>query len=393
MSITIGQFNESFPPILDGVANVVVNYARCLNKDDATCCVVTPKHPDAVDNFDFEVHRFASIKVPTRNEYRVGMPQMSTSFWMSLKKIPFDIVHAHCPFSSGLAARSIARKRDIPLVATFHSKFKDDFKAAIKSDKIVENILLKIAGFYESADEVWTVNEASIETLREYGYRGKVHIVENGCDIEPQFRTQEILDEVNKKYSLKSDEPLFMYIGQHIWQKNLKLVIEALGQLKAQGERFHMLFVGDGAKRHDMEQMVKDLNMEDCVTFAGRIHDRNAIAKIYLRSAAMLFPSMYDTSSLVPREAAACGCPTVFVKGASTSQGITDSNGFLIENNAKSLADVVRFIIHNPQNAQKVGETARQTIYRSWEDAVQVAYERYLYLIDLKKARLARRAE
>ena len=184
-----------------------------------------------------------------------------------------------------------------------------------------------------------------------------------------------------------------MYIGQHIWQKNLKLVIEALGQLKAQGERFHMLFVGDGAKRHDMEQMVKDLNMEDCVTFAGRIHDRNAIAKIYLRSAAMLFPSMYDTSSLVPREAAACGCPTVFVKGASTSQGITDSNGFLIENNAKSLADVVRFIIHNPQNAQKVGETARQTIYRSWEDAVQVAYERYLYLIDLKKARLARRAE
>ena len=117
MNLTIGQFNESFPPIVDGVANVVLNYARCLNNDQNTCCVVTPKHPDAVDDYGFDVHRFGSIKVPTRNEYRVGMPQMSTSFWMGLKKIPFDIVHAHCPFSSGLAARSIARKRDIPFVA------------------------------------------------------------------------------------------------------------------------------------------------------------------------------------------------------------------------------------------------------------------------------------
>jgi glycosyltransferase involved in cell wall biosynthesis len=154
-----------------------------------------------------------------------------------------------------------------------------------------------------------------------------------------------------------------------------------------------MLFVGDGAKRADMEQMVKDLNLTDSVTFTGRIHDRKAIAKIYLRSSAMLFPSLYDTSSLVPREAAACGCPTVFVKGASTSQGITEKNGFLIDDTADSLAETVRHIIHKPEEAKLVGETARNTVYRSWQNAVEDAYERYLYLIDLKKSRLAMRAE
>lgn len=393
MKLTIGQFNESFPPIVDGVANVVLNYARCLNNDRSTCCVITPKYPDAVDNYDFDVHRFASIKVPTRNEYRVGMPQMSTSFWMALKKIPFDIVHAHCPFSSGLAARSIARKQDIPFVATFHSKFKDDFKAAIKSEKIVDNILLKIAGFYESADEVWIVNEASLETLREYGYRGDVHIMGNGCDIKPQFASAEVLDEVNKRFGLKSDVPLFMFIGQHIWQKNLKMVVEALAKVKAEGEHFHMMFVGEGSKRADMEKMVAERNLSDSVTFTGKISDRDTIAKIYLRSSAMLFPSLYDTSSLVPREAAACGCPTVFVKGASTSQGITDQNGFLIDNTAESLAQAVRHIIREPEAAKRAGETARKTIYRSWEDSVNEAYERYLYLIDFKKSRLSKQAE
>lgn len=392
MNITIGQFNESFPPIVDGVANVVKNYAYWMNKKYGSCCVVTPKHPEAVDDYDYPVYRYSSVKVPTRHEYRFGLPQMSTSFWLDLKRIPFDIVHAHCPFSSGLAARSIARKREIPFVATFHSKFRDDFKAALKSDKIVEGVLQMIAAFYESADEVWTVNDASVETLREYGYHGDVHIMENGCDIDIQYPAPESDEHVNRLFGINPDIPLFMYIGQHIWQKNLKMVVEALGELHKAGERFHMIFVGDGPRRPDMEQMVADYGMKEKVTFAGRIHERGLIAKIYLRSSAMLFPSLYDTSSLVPREAAACGCPTVFVRGSSTAQGITQENGFLIENNAESLADVVRYIIGHPENARQVGDAARASVYRSWQEAIDIAYQRYMYLIDLKKSQTVKRA-
>jgi len=393
MNITIGQFNESFPPIVDGVANVVKNYAYWLNKKYGACCVVTPKYPDAVDDYDYPVYRYSSMKVPTRHEYRFGLPKMDTTFWLDLKKIPFDIVHAHCPFTSGIAARSIARKRDIPLVATFHSKYKDDFKAALKSDKIVESVLQMIASFYESADEVWTVNDASVETLREYGYRGDVHIMENGCDIDIRYPSPETDGLINSRFGIDADIPLFLYIGQHIWQKNLKMVIEALGQLYKNGEKFHMLFVGDGARRAEMERMVKEQGMEDCVTFAGRIQDRELIANIYLRCSALLFPSLYDTSSLVPREAAACGCPTVLVRGSSTAQGINDGdNGFLIQNNASSLKDVISSIIQHPERAKKIGETARSTVYRSWEDAIDIAYQRYLYLIDLKKTQTVKRA-
>ena len=390
MEYTIGQFNESFPPIIDGVANVVKNYAYWLNKKHGSCCVITPKHPDAFDDFDFEVYRYTSFKVPTRNEYRFGFPQMSTSFWMSLKKIPFDIVHAHCPFSAGVAARSIARINDIPLVATFHSKFKDDFMAAFKSEVIVESILLKIASFYETADEVWTVNESSIETLREYGYTGSVHVMGNGCDLEPRFSSDEASKEVEAMFGIKPGVPLLMYIGQHIWQKNLKMVIEALQLVKERGAAFHMLFVGEGARRGDMERLVSEGDLKDNVTFAGSVADRDTVAKIYLRSSAMLFPSLYDTSSLVPREAAACGCPTVFVRGSSTSQGVTEQNGFLIENKAKALADTVKHIIEDPDHAHKVGEMARNTLYRSWEDAIETAFERYQLLIENKQRRAGR---
>ena len=386
MGITIGQFNESFPPIVDGVANVVKNYAYWIDKKYGRSAVITPKHPDSADDYDFDVFRYSSIKVPTRNEYRFGLPRMDIFFWRDLKKVPFDIVHAHCPFSSGMAARTISKIFDVPFVATFHSKYRDDFKAALKADRLVDRVLSKIADFYESADEVWVVNEASTETLREYGYTGDVYIMENGCDIQVQYPSKETADEINAMFHLDPNVPLFMYIGQHVWQKNLKIAIEAIKRIKDKGEKIHMLFVGDGPKREEMEQMVKEFGIKDFVTFAGRIYDRDVVAKIYLRSSAMLFPSLYDTSSLVPREAAACGCPTVFVRGASTSQGITEENGFLIENSAESLADTVSLIIRDKERAEKVGDNARRTVYRSWEDAVSVAYERYLYLIDAKKA-------
>lgn len=393
MNITTGQFNESFPPIVDGVANVVKNYAYWMNKKYGQSYVITPKHPQANDSFDFQVLRYSSMKVPTRSEYRFGLPKMDGLFWKELKKVPFDIVHAHCPFGSGFAAKSIAKKRGIPFVATFHSKFRDDFKGMLKADILVDSMLLKVAEFYESADEVWCVNEASVATLEEYGFRGNVYIMENGCDIDVRYRSLETDKEINDKFQLEPSKPLFMYIGQHTWQKNLKMVIDALEKVKDKGLVFQMLFVGDGPKRGDMEKMVHDAGLEGYVKFAGKIHDRDVIAKIYLRSSALLFPSLYDTSSLVPREAAACGCPTVFVKGSSTAQGISAQNGFLIDNTPESMAETVEFMIKNPEKTRETGEAARKTVYRSWEEAIDAAYERYVYLIELKKASVAEQAK
>ena len=385
MKMTVGLFNESFPPIIDGVANVVKNYAYWINKKKGQSIVVTPKYPKAVDDYSFEVSRYLSMKVPTRREYRFGLPILDSVIWRKLKKTNFDIVHAHSPFGAGLAAKQIAKIQKIPVVATFHSKYRDDFQASLKSEKIVNAVVQRIVEFYESVDEVWVVNEASAQTLKEYGYGGEYYIMENGCDISKQYHSLKYDEEVNRKYDIDSSVPVFLFVGQHIWQKNVRLVIEAIKELRDSGAKFHMVFVGDGPNRKEMENMVADFGLKEHVTFTGKIYDRNFISKIYLRSSALLFPSLYDTDALVKREAAACGCPTVFVKGSNAAQEISEKNGFLIDNEAKDLAAIARFIIENKETAKLIGEYARQTVYRSWEDSVSAAVKRYRYLIDYKK--------
>jgi len=389
MSITIGQFNESFPPIVDGVANVVQNYAYWLNKKYGRCCVVTPEHPDAQDDYGFEVYRYTSFKAPIRHEYRFGLPQMDAPFWRDLKKIPFDIVHTHTPFSSGLAARSIARRLDIPFVVTFHSRYRDDLMEALKSELVVDGVMEIITAFFESADEVWSVSEAATETLREYGYHGPVVVMENGSDIRPHFSTPETDAAINQRLGLEDGEPLFIYVGRLVWQKNLQMLLKALEILDREGLPFRMLFVGDGPRRADMERIVAETGMERKIIFAGSIADREELADLYLRSSAMLFPSVYDTSAIVRQEAAACGCPSVLIRGSNAAQGVDERNGFLVENSAISLANAAQRIILDPAHARTVGEEARRTMYLSWEDAVQAAYDRYLYLINRKRTVIA----
>ena len=59
---SICLLNDSFPPLIDGVANTVVNYAQELTKLGDQAIVVTPEHPDADDcRFSFPVARYPSV--------------------------------------------------------------------------------------------------------------------------------------------------------------------------------------------------------------------------------------------------------------------------------------------------------------------------------------------
>ena len=160
--LTIGQFNDSFPPAMDGVANTLINYADYFNREEGVCYAVVPYYPHArYEEYAFPVLNFASIPVPFRKQYRFSHPGLSFRLSSRLTDIDFDIIHAHSPFTAGRIALNLAKKRDIPIVATFHTKFRDDIMTVIKSDSIADWMIDNIISFYNQCDAVWAVNQAT----------------------------------------------------------------------------------------------------------------------------------------------------------------------------------------------------------------------------------------
>jgi len=376
----IGIFNDNFPPILDGVALTAQNYAYWLHEKGHEVSVVTPYAPNSdavIDAAPYPIYRYPSIPIPFRHPYRLGLPYSSLSFWRQWSKMQFEIVHAHCPFTTGDLALRASRKQNIPLVATFHSKYRQDFEHNVKNPKVVDWMVKRIIRFFELADEVWIPQAAVEQTLREYGYKGHVEVVENGNDFStPVKQIEAMRAEMREELGMEPNETMLLFVGQHIWEKNIGFILDSLALIKE--HPFHLFMVGTGYAVREIRQRISRLGLSGKVTLLGNIHDRERLKRIYAAADLFLFPSLYDTFGLVVREAAAMHTPSLLLSDATAAAGISDKvNGFLLDDDPQAYAREITYLMEHPDIIRKVGKKASVTISRSWENVIEEVILRY----------------
>lgn len=372
----VGQFNESFKPIMDGVGLCAENYTRWLDAKYGTAFAVVPHVPRYQDEDSFTVVRYPSLPIPGMPPYRLGIPWASPRVKKLLEWTRFDLVHSHSPFVAGRMARRTAGHHDVPHVTTFHTKYRDDIDRFSPSDRLTEIIVNRIVRFYDSCDAVWTPSEATRETLWEYGYEGDITIAPNGSDLRRPT------DAERRRYRdagaelVGAEEPVFvfLFVGQHRWEKNVELIIRGIGRL-AHRENLPapilLCFAGEGYAADDMATMARDVGIGAVTRFLGSIVDREKMKALYARADLFLFPSVYDNAPLVMREAAAFGVPTVVAKGSSAAEVVRDGeSGFVVDNDPDAMADTLARLMANRELVERAGAGASASIYRSWEDIV-----------------------
>jgi len=335
---------------------------------------------------DYKVLRFKSVLLPGMNPYRVGLPAIDFEFRRNLAKNNFDILHAHCPFISGQIAVKLARKLDVPLVTTFHTKYREDFKKAITGEVFIDFLMNLTMDFYNHADFVWVPNEATGKTLMDYGFTGEYELMPNGTDLDIPEKSKYLKYRNKGLEEIKGSDRDFvlLFVGQHRWEKNVKTILDALKILKDKDEHFKMVFVGEGYAAKEMKTIVRQYGLNDSVLFKGIVTDRTTIRNIYACADLFLFPSLYDNAPLVMKEAAAFDVPSLVVKNTSSAEGILDTiNGFLINNTAASLAKKILELKSSPDAIQRAGEGARKSIYRTWESIVDEVCQKYEDIIKL----------
>lgn len=378
-----GIFNDSFPPILDGVTLTVENYVYWLKQMGMNPCVVTPWNPVSTAA-ECDVMKFFSLPIQSRKPYRYGYPKLDPFIWRRLRNTDFRLVHAHSPFSTGRLGVYVKRKRNVPLIGTFHSKYRDDLQHSFRyAPWMVKIIMRRILNFFNACDEVWIPQAQVEETVREYGYRGPLTVVENGNDFASLVDGDlwEYKQAAKREIGIPESEIALLFVGQHIWEKGIGIVLDALRQLK-ETTPFHMNFIGTGYAVDEIRDRIRDYGLSDYVTLRGVIEGREALSRYYAGSDLFLFPSKYDNAPLVIREAAAMGTPSIVLRGSTASEVIRDGkNGFLTDPSPRRLAALVEYLAGHPDALRKAAIGARATLVRSWQDVVEEVADRYATLI------------
>lgn len=382
---TVCLLNDSFPPLVDGVANTVKNYAQNLMSSPYHPLVITPAYAGAQDeDYPYPIVRYPSIPAQCFEGYPAGVP-FSPEVVGNLSSRNVGVLHSHCPFVSTLMARQLRQITDAPVVLTYHTKFDMDIAHILKTRPMQLAAIKAMVGNIAACDEVWAVSHGAGENLRSLGYEGDYIVMPNGVDLPREKATQWQIAEATQDYDLPKDVPVYLFVGRMMWYKGLRIILDALATLKAQNRDFRMVFIGDGDNRTEVEQYAFSCGLSDKCFFTGAIRDREVLRGWYSRADLFLFPSTYDTNGLVVREAAACGLGTVMIKDSCAAEDVTDGrNGLFIEETAEALAACLLSL--DQQKMRAIGLAASQELYISWETAVKKAVERYEIVIDRYKA-------
>lgn len=384
--INIGLFVDTFYPMIDGVVIVIDNYAKRLCKY-ANVYVFAPSSPGEVyddTKFEYNVIRCKSLGL-FFIDYSLPMPDLDTKFKSELRGIKLDIIHVHSPFTVGRMGVNYAIKHNIPLVATFHSQYRQDFYRATKSNYMANQLTKNIIKMFNKCDECWTMNKAIADIFyKEYGYKTKPKLINNATDMKPikdKEKSNKKLDEI---YNIQKDEKVLIFVGRINKLKNIELIIEALRHIK--NIKYKMLFIGTGQDERFLNLQIDKYKLNDKVITCGRILNRELLAEYYARADLQLFPSMYDSNSLVQIEAASQKTPTLFVENSATSYNIKDNiNGYIEENNSIKYAKKIEEILSDEKKLKEVSEKAYEDLYITWDDEVERIYKEYLRLIESRK--------
>jgi glycosyltransferase XagB len=118
----------------------------------------------------------------------------------------------------------------------------------------------------------------------------------------------------------KTDNPSFIYLGRLKDYKNIDVAIKAFAKVVAIKKNAIFSVVGSGESYHRLKKLVTDLNIENSVTFYGRVSEQEK-AKLLARSWAAIQPSQMEGWGITVIEANAAGTPVI----ASQVNGLQDS--------------------------------------------------------------------
>ena len=381
----VGLFIDTWYPMVDGVIKVVDNYARRLVKycDVEVFCPKTrgwKKKEDA--KLPYKVVRCASVPL-IKYDYDIPTPVLDPEFEAQIIKSGIDIVHIHSPFSVARAGLLYGKIHNIPVVATLHSQFKQDFAGPLKFKPALDIAMASIMWVFNACNECWAVNSGIKDLyVSDYGLTAPCKVRLNATDHVPVPDPAEAARIVNETYGVPADATVFLFVGRINLLKKIDFAVRALAKAKAMGlSNFRFLIAGRGRDEEKLAAIVREEGMENDVIMCG-LTEREMLQNLYSRAKLFLFPSLYDANSLVQIEAACQGTPAVFLEGARTAATVKAGvNGYVSAPDEESYARTIMDIMANPEGYARVAEAARRDLYLCWDDVVREVYKDYSSLI------------
>lgn len=163
---------------------------------------------------------------------------------------------------------------------------------------------------------------------------------------------------VDPQSTSSCDSKKVIAVGRLDYQKGFDMLIHLWASVAKKHPDWQLTIYGEGKLRLDLEQQVKDLQLQDTVSLPGRT---TAIEEKYLESSIFVLSSRDEAFGLVITEAEACGLPIVtFDCPSAPAELVKDStNGFIVPlGDEEAMADCICRLIEDASLRKEFGKAS-----------------------------------
>lgn len=243
-----------------------------------------------------------------------------------------------------------------------------------------------VSGFVAVSDEV---KRSMLEVSGPIDDR--VHVICNGVDT---LRYQEASDGqaetaslVRSELGLEANARLLTVVATLREAKGHRYLIQAMSTIAPQCPDVHVLLVGDGELRKELQAQVDELGLVGRIHFLG---SRLDVPRLLQASDLFVLPSLWEGLPMALLEAMASGKPCVATAVSGTKLVmIANETGLLVPpGDAQKLAEAILELLADPARAKAMGIAARQRVVQEFSAQKQAGEHMALYHRLLTKARI-----
>ena len=378
LPIRIGQFTDSFPPIINGVSELINQHHKQLLAKGYRAYIITLGYGRYVGP---GVVR--SPGLPYGQQFRASpfLSPRATRIAQSL-----DIFHIHEPFGIGGIALRIAQQGNRPVIFTNHTQhdmYVETFPKLVRPP-LKGHVTRMMATFLRASTISTAPSEYTAHWMRQIApdVAERVLVVHNGIDLSAFDRLESPIS--REELAIAPDSTVFIYVGRLTPEKNLPFFAEAFLQAVQTGTDAHWIIIGEGRARTALEEQLGAI--ADRVHFLGALSHTQIPAYLALADV-FAMPSLSETNSLSVIEAMASSKPFIGLQADWWNEFRDHERaGILTEHSTAAQVDAIQRLCRDRTARQVMGAHAHgisqrfdiRNVTTRWLELYQRAILQYL---------------
>ena len=347
------KFSDVYFPRINGVSTSIHTFRQTLAEQDVRVTLVAPDYLDGADTLEptsgtstleptsgtstpetaagtggGEVIRIAARRVPLDPEDRLMRRDALQQLPKRLQNLDIDLVHVQTPFAAHYSGLHLARRLNLPCIATYHTHFEEYLFHYIPllPRAVLRALARSIARTQcDALDAVVVPSQAMAETLRDYGVTTPLHVIATGLG-ENEFMRGDGRG-FRAAYGIGAERKVALYVGRVAHEKNIGFLLEVAAQARRQRPDLLLLIAGDGPALPALRRKAKQMALDRHVQFVGYLARTSSLKDCYAAADIFVFASLTETQGLVLLEAMAAALPVLAIPALGAAEIVAPQRG------------------------------------------------------------------